>query len=1263
MEKDTRIMTFSSKRCHDFKKERGVPVSLSLKEGIKYAIINVAVFFSVWADDVETEVVYMTKRCLWNDGWEFQEVSLETEAKRLLEEKDGWACVDLPHDWLIYDTENLYRDGAGWYRKCFFYTMEKEPSGERVSLRFDGVYMNCTVYVNGKRVYDWKYGYSAFEVDITEVLTEGENTVWVQVRHQSPNSRWYSGAGIYRNVWFVTRPQVHLASDGSYLHITEQNGNYYVVATTEVECGPGTNLGALSVADTAGAMRDASLEALQATGAMNGVRVRHRLLSPEGDVVTSCEGSLLAGSFVADVQEFFVKTPKCWDVDNPVLYTLVTELVKDETVMDEVRQSVGFRKLMFTTDRGLFLNGRHLKLNGVCEHHDLGCLGAAFNKNALRRQFKKLKEMGVNALRTSHNMPATEFMELADEMGFLVVAEAFDMWERPKTTYDYARFLKEWYRVDVASWIRRDRNHPSLLMWSIGNEIYDTHADEHGLEIANYLTEAVRTHDPEGNAPVTIGSNYMPWENAQRCADFVKYAGYNYGEMCYEEHHKAHPDWYIYGSETCSTVQSRGIYKFPYEQSVLCDDDEQCSAIGNCTTSWGAKSTEQCITSDRDAVFSLGQFIWTGFDYIGEPTPYHTKNSYFGQIDTAGFFKDQAYMYQAEWTDYKKAPMVHIFPYWDFSLGQTVDVRICSNAPRVELFVNGASQGTYEIDHAKGRQLLGHWKVPYVPGEITAVAYDENGAEIARDTEHSFGDPVRLVLAPETTVMKADGRDLIFVEIGTEDADGYPVKNATNRVHVSVEGAGRLVGMDNGDSTDFDQYKATSRRLFSGKLLAVLAATKEPGEIVIKATSVGLSEASVTLRAEACEMPEGVSATEDNVAAEAKWLRKREEAERLQGLGQDEELYGTEVPVRRIDIVTEGTNRLDESRNEVILTAKIYPENATYQDILWRVTNNGGVDTNVAKLTDVATGESSFSKECGLSYGKTVKLSALGDGEIRVRCNSKNGGEKIRLISDMDFSISGMGAAFINPYELVSGSLFTRCDGQVTNGNERGVATARDGKTTVTFDNVDFGAFGSDEITLPIFELGNQPVSIEIWEGAPQDEGSILVDTVVYHVPSIWNTYQERTYKLPKRFKGVTSISFVTENKIHLKGFVFVKKEKAFETLSVKENTSIYGDTFTVEEDAVTGIGNNVTVVFEDMDFGEQGTTKLTICGKSRLAMNSIHVRFNTESGDVNEVAEFAGAEEYTERMFEFSKVTGKTTVNFVFLPGCEFDFQWFRFE
>lgn len=318
-------------------------------------------------------------------------------------------------------------------------------------------------------------------------------------------------------------------------------------------------------------------------------------------------------------------------------------------------------------------------------------------------------------------------MELADEMGLLIVSEAFDMWERSKTPYDYARFYLQWWKRDVASWVRRDRNRPSLLMWSIGNEIYDTHADSRGQELTRELQAEVLIHDPRRNAFVTIGSNYMPWENAQKCADIVKVAGYNYAEKYYEQHHREHPDWIIYGSETCSTVQSRGVYHFPLAQSVLADDDQQCSSLGNSSTSWGAKSTEVCITEDRDAAFSLGQFLWTGFDYIGEPTPYHTKNSYFGQLDTAGFPKDSYYIYQAEWTDYRTHPMVHIFPYWDFSQGQLIDVRVCSNAPRIELFMNEIPQGIVEIDHVHGHKLLGEWQLPYAEGVLRAVAYDEQG--------------------------------------------------------------------------------------------------------------------------------------------------------------------------------------------------------------------------------------------------------------------------------------------------------------------------------------------------------------------------------------------------------------------------------------------------------------------------------------------------------------------------------------------------------
>lgn len=343
---------------------------------------------------------------------------------------------------------------------------------------------------------------------------------------------------------------------------------------------------------------------------------------------------------------YAVGNPHLWDVEDPYLYTLQAELLEDGQVIQSESLRVGFCSKEFTPQEGFLLNGRKLRLNGVCEHHDLGALGAAFSKEAMRRKFLKLRGMGVNALRTSHNMPAPEVMELADELGFLVIAEAFDMWEMPKTQYDYARFFVDWAGTDVRSWVRRDRSHVSLLMWSIGNEIYDTHASEHGQEITRRLVGYVREHDPRGNAPCTIGSNYMPWDGAQKCADITKMAGYNYAERYYERHHETYPDWVIYGSETASVVKSRGIYHFPLERSILTDEDEQCSSLGNSATSWGAANEEYCITMDRDTPWSCGQFLWTGFDYIGEPTPYQTKNSYFGQIDTAGIPKDAYSIYK-----------------------------------------------------------------------------------------------------------------------------------------------------------------------------------------------------------------------------------------------------------------------------------------------------------------------------------------------------------------------------------------------------------------------------------------------------------------------------------------------------------------------------------------------------------------------------------------------------------------------------------------
>lgn len=1138
----------------------------------------------------------MNKKILFNDGWEFTKSSLDvTDCTGLTFES-----VDLPHDWLIYNTRNLYENSIGWYRKRFTYTSK----GGQVLLCFDGVYMDSSLYVNQQYIGEWKYGYSSFEHEITDALVEGENEILVKVVHQGPNSRWYSGAGIYRNVWLKTREVNYIVTDGIYITTKQNENSWQVKVETEMNLA-------------------------------EDIRLTHTIMYQDKILATSSE-KIAAGvqSHLHNQQSLSVKNPELWSTDEPNLYQLITQLTLVDTAeeVESVTQNIGFRTITLDSKEGFRLNGKKMKLNGVCEHHDLGALGAEFNKTALKRRFTILKEMGVNAIRTAHNMPAKEWMDLADEMGFLIVSEAFDMWERPKTTYDYARFFKDWAHKDVRSWVMRDRNHPSLLMWSIGNEIYDTHADERGQEVTKMLMDEVRKYDPKENAKVTIGSNYMPWENAQKCADIVKVAGYNYGEKYYQKQHDEHPDWIIYGSETASVVQSRGIYHFPFEKSILADDDEQCSALGNSSTSWGAKSAEACILAERDTPFSLGQFIWTGFDYIGEPTPYHTKNSYFGQIDTATFKKDSYYIYQSAWTDYKTNPMVHIFPYWDFNKGQLIDVRVCSNAPKIELQFNGVTIGTYDIDHEHGSELVGWWKVPYEEGELKAIAYDEEGSIIATDVKRSFGDAKRISLHPDKKQLIADGSDLIFVEISMEDENGTPVDNANNRVRVDVTGAGRLLGLDNGDSTDFDQYKGVSRRLFSGKLMAVITAGLEPGEIQVEVSSEGFESQTAVFKS----LPSKDGASEGTSA-----FTRNQELPIVMGNSR-------EIPLRKINIISDSGQVFDSSKNEMMVRAELYPKNTSYRDLEWSVVNETGIESNIAKVE---------------ASGHEAKITALGDGEFRVRCTSKNGTDKTKLISQLEFKIEGLGTAYKDPYGFISAGLYDYSKGELGNGNERGVATARDGETQVGFRGIDFGTYGSDTITIPIFALSSEEYALQIWEGMPDEAGSELLEDVIYQKESKWNVYQEETYHLSKRLRGITSICFVLEKKVHIKGFSFEKKNRAFERNLASECDHIYGDTFSVTENRVEGIGNNVSLEFEQMDFTSEGPTRLVIYGSSPIDKNTIHIRFAGPEGEFNQLVEFTQSDGYEERVFELERITGVQKLTFIFLPGSHFDFGWFQFK
>lgn len=1141
----------------------------------------------------------MNRKILFNDGWEFAKSDLSAESCEGLK----FEPVSVPHDWLIFNTLNLYENSIGWYRKNYVHNEE----GKRVLLYFEGVYMDSWLYVNGKYIGTWKYGYSSFEHDITDALRKGPNEILLKVVYQSPNSRWYSGAGIYRNVWLKTREENHITTDGVYISTRKTQDGWRVEIDTDLVI-------------------------------KEDLRLTHRLYHEGKETAAvsrtvSPRGNGTGKSAITDSQVMYIENPLLWSPDSPNLYKLETVLEKESGEPIEILpHNVGFRTIEMDPDRGLIFNGEKMKIYGVCEHHDLGALGAAFNRAAMARRMKILKEMGINAIRTAHNMPAPELMDLADEMGFLINCEAFDMWERPKTTYDYARFFNEWVEADVRSWVMRDRNHPCLILWSIGNEIYDTHADEkRGLEITKMLKELVEKYDPKKNAPVTFGSNFMPWDNTQKCADVLKVVGYNYAAQYYNKHHAKYPDWVIYGSETSSTVQSRGIYHFPYEQSIMSDDDEQCSVLGNCSTSWGARSTEEVIISDRDVPFSLGQFIWSGFDYIGEPTPYQTKNSYFGQIDTATFKKDTFYIYQAEWTDYRKNPMVHVFPYWDFNPGQLIDVRVCSNAPLIELFFNGKSMGRFEIDHKNGNQLLGHWKIPYEPGEIKAVAYDENGNVIATDIRRSFGDAARIRLKPDKYTLKSNGRDIIFLEISMEDKDGNPVENANNRVFVKVTGSGSLVGLDNGDSTDYDQYKGLTRRLFSGKLMALIGSTFEPGKVFVEVSSKGMEPAYIEFES----LPDSSDLT--GVAP----LAANMDYPVVMGTPD-------EITVRKIEIVVEGDTKLNKDRNTVAVKAVLHPADTTYKEVEWSIVNVAGIPINTARLE---------------TNGLTAKVTAVADGDFYLRCTSKNGTDKTKLISQLEFTASGIGTAYKNPYDFISAGLYDYNKGEVGNGNDKGICPMHDAQTVVGFKDIDFGPVGSNRITMPIFTLNGEAYPIQIWEGIPGEEGSVFLTEVIYQKPTIWNVYQPETYILPRRLKGIKTISFVFFNRLHFKGFSFDMINRAFEKNYACECDKIYGDDYAVMENNAVHAGNNVSIEFYDMDFTEKGASKITISGKSNIDKNSIVILAENEKGESRGLVVFEASDDMAERTFEIERITGKNKISFVFLPGSNFDFMWFKFE
>ncbi len=1118
---------------------------------------------------------------LFNNNWYFSKFPIEEEISLdVIKAALSWELVEIPHDFLIYDVNDLYENTYGVYYKDFI--VSKDEIDNRISFRFDGVYMDVTVYINDREAVFHPYGYSTFEVDITELVTKGSNRIVVVVKHMAPNSRWYSGAGIYRNVWMITSGKIFVPTDGVYICANSTDGK--VDINVEIE------------------------------GKVSDVIVKHTVFSSLKEEVLVSTG----GEF----QSVSVSNPLLWSIEETNLYTLHTELILNNQVIDSLDNNFGFRKLEFKPNEGFFCNDRYYKLHGVCLHHDLGALGAAFNTDALRRQLEIMKDMGVNSIRTSHNMPAPELMDLCDEMGFFVVSEAFDMWEFSKTTYDYARYFNEYAKEDVKSWVRRDRNHPSLIMWSIGNEIYDTHASTKGVQIANMLRDNVELHDPNKNGFSTIGSNFMEWENAQKVADTLKFAGYNYAEHLYEKHHEKYPDWIIYGSETSSALRSRGIYNFPAHKALLTNDNLQCSSFDNSVARWG-KSAEQSIIDDRDSTFCAGQYVWTGFDYIGEPTPYTTKNSYFGIVDTAGFNKDVYYLYKSAWTDYKATPFVHLLPYWDFNEGQIIDVFAYTNAPKVELFVNDISLGVQEIDQLHGKKIHGEWSVPYTKGFIKAVAYDDNNLIIASDEKHSFSEPVNICLKANKESIKANGTSLSFIEISLTDTDGFTVENARNRIKVEVLGEGRLVGLDNGDSTDYDQYKSNNRKMFSGKLLAIISSTLNSGDIIVTVSGIGLNTASIKIKS-VVEV-----AIEKTIVPQIIY----------------NDYDTTEVPVRKIELSTANSKNLTSDNRTCEVTATLLPINCTYKNISWAVV---GIDGLKSIISEVKANESS------------ALVTAYADGDFKLRAISYNGKAHPEIISEMEFCASGLGQTTINPYEFVIASHYTNSTGAFKQ-LEYGSLGNIDDTYSVTYDNIYFKSSSSDNLRLHIGNSLEKDVPIEIYEISEKEEK--LLFTAVFPKNGRWDGHDPYDFKLDKPLAGIKTLKFVINDRITFGGFEFIETNPAFEQTLTKNALKIYGDNYTLTEDSIENIGNNVVLEFGEMNFTNAGTSKICIHGKTPNSNNTIQLKINNEQGSQIQILEFTHCVEYTTKEFIIDSITGVNEISFIFLPGSNFDFKWFKFN
>ena len=762
-------------------------------------------------------------------------------------EKSKWQKVSIPHDWAIngpFDKNNdiqkatvledgetksnektgrtggLPYQGVGWYRKQLLFKLKDQQC--RFNLEFDGAMSHAQVYLNGKLVGEWPYGYTSFNFDITNFINWGKvNVLTVKLENQWESSRWYPGAGIYRNVRLVKTNAVHIAHWGTFIHS-------YAITSTEASMRIETHIGGPDHYP---------------------FDLVTRVYNAKGKWVATAKSSNIIGREPV-VQDIKIKNPELWSAEHPSLYYATSTIYNHQQVLDQYKTTFGVRTIEFKPDSGMLVNGVPTKLKGVCLHSDLGALGMAMNKAALRYRLQLLKDMGCNAIRGTHNPQAPEMLELCDEMGFYFIDEAFDEWKAPKLENGYHLLFDQWAQKDIEAMINRDRNHPALIMYSIGNEVREQDQPD-GYKIARYLTNIC--HNADSTRPVTAGFNQWTQAIKNGLADAVDIPGWNYKPQFYEQIHKSHPRWVVYGSETASTVSSRGAYEFPVVSATMkTREDHQSSAYDLEYCSWSQLPDMEWKSQHKNN-FVAGEFVWTGVDYLGEPTPYSSswpsRSSYFGIIDLAGIPKDRYYLYQSQWSNSK---VLHLLPHWNWKgmEGKTVPVYAYTNYPSAEVFINGKSYGkrTFNQDSLLNSYRLRWENTVYQPGELKIVAYDKNGHIADSSVIKTAGKPAAIRLSVNRNRMHADGRDLVFVTVSITDKAGNLCPLADDLIHIQVSGAAHLNALDNGNAASTEPFQAKSRHAFYGKFMAIVQAGTKAGQVMITANGQNLKSTTINIQ-------------------------------------------------------------------------------------------------------------------------------------------------------------------------------------------------------------------------------------------------------------------------------------------------------------------------------------------------------------------------------------------------------------------------------